>query len=157
MVSLVKSTVRRHEATKRGGKRAGAGRKPELSRQLTQARELAKELHTKLQLGLSKLGAEYVNLMDLAIQKAKGGFDGGKPDARMLALLLELLPRLAGRSQDAAESPIDAILKDLRVRTISLTQNNYGTRPVVADVSGGDQDSRDRAVSGVAFRVLPPE
>lgn len=108
----------------RGGKREGSGRPPVLARQLAEAKELAKQLHLDLHAGLQVLGREYPNLMELAIDLARGSTER-EPNVRLLQALLELLPRIVGEAGADADSPIARLLKDLtNAKSVTLHQEN---------------------------------
>ena len=67
-----------------GGRRANAGRPPELGKQLAEAKSLAKQLNGAVRSGLLQLAENYDSLIELAINQAALG------DTKVLLRLLEL-------------------------------------------------------------------
>lgn len=144
---MAATAVKRRHA---GGVRKGAGRKPELSRQLVEARGLAQRLWIGAQQGWKELADEYPSLIALAIRVAKGedaeGKAVGEPNVPMLRTLLELMPRVVSEEREQEDSPIQRLLGSLkeRVGDINLTQHNY--YPL-----GADGARRDEVVGDSAF------
>ena len=138
------TTAKKHRM---GGARQGAGRKPELSKQLVEARSLAQRLWIGAQQGWKELANEYPALIALAIRVAKGeDGDGrviGEPNVPMLRTLLELMPRVVSEEREQEDSPIQKLLGSLkeRVGDVNLIQHNY--YPV-----GADGTRRDEVVGG---------
>ena len=67
-----------------GGRRARAGRPPELKAQIAEAKSLAKQLQGAVRSGLLQLAENYDSLIELAINQAALG------DTKVLLRLLEL-------------------------------------------------------------------
>ena len=90
---IIDPTVIRH-----GGRRDGAGRPANLSKQLKEARVLAKQLKSGVDSGLKRLARDYDILMETAIDMAKKG------DRTVLLRLLEIGVRAAGNDNDEDDS-----------------------------------------------------
>ena len=132
------------------------GRPPSLERQLEEARSLAKQLRAGAVLGWQELAAEYPSLMAQAIQIAKGGYTKtvvdrdwatheivADPDVSMMKVLLELLPKVLGDTDEDDKSPIRSLLSNLKA---NLVQINIDTdRPVAQD--GGKNDGGPTGVT----------
>jgi len=80
-----------------GGRRANAGRPPELKAQLAEAKSLAKQLNGAVRSGLLQLAENYDSLIELAIQQAALG------DTKVLLRLLELPAKMGFTLHDGEE------------------------------------------------------
>jgi hypothetical protein len=80
-----------------GGRRARAGRPPELKAQLSEAKSLAKQLNGAVRSGLLQLAENYDALIELAIQQAALG------DTKVLLRLLELPAKMGFTLHDGEE------------------------------------------------------
>ena len=80
-----------------GGRRANAGRPPELGKQLAEAKSLAKQLNGAVRSGLLQLAENYDALIELAIQQAALG------DTKVLLRLLELPAKMGFTLHDGEE------------------------------------------------------
>ena len=80
-----------------GGRRARAGRPPELKAQLSEAKSLAKQLNGAVRSGLLQLAENYDALIELAIQQAALG------DTKVLLRLLELPAKMGFTLHDGDE------------------------------------------------------
>ena len=81
----------------RGGRRANAGRPPELKAQLAEAKSLAKQLNGAVRSGLLQLAENYDSLIELAINQAALG------DTKVLLRLLELPAKMGFTLHDGEE------------------------------------------------------
>lgn len=90
-----------------GGKRTGAGRKPNMALQTRRAEKLATQLQAAVRLGLSPLLEAYPDLVKQAVRIAKDG------DSKMLMFLISLPLRLADLDDLRDDAGGDRILKDL--------------------------------------------
>jgi hypothetical protein len=86
-----------------GGRRARAGRPPELKAQIAEAKSLAKQLQGAVRSGLLQLAENYDSLIELAIQQAALG------DTKVLLRLLELPAKMGFTLYDNDESTPPAI------------------------------------------------
>jgi hypothetical protein len=80
-----------------GGRRANAGRPPELKAQLAEAKSLAKQLNGAVRSGLLQLADNYDSLIELAIQQAALG------DTKVLLRLLELPAKMGFTLHDGED------------------------------------------------------
>ena len=80
-----------------GGRRANAGRPPELKAQLAEAKSLAKQLNGAVRSGLLQLAENYDSLIELAINQAALG------DTKVLLRLLELPAKMGFTLHDGEE------------------------------------------------------
>jgi hypothetical protein len=80
-----------------GGRRANAGRPPELKAQLAEAKSLAKQLNGAVRSGLLQLAENYDSLIELAIQQAALG------DTKVLLRLLELPAKMGFTLHDGED------------------------------------------------------
>tara|TARA_Y100001951_G_scaffold74147_1_gene61111 strand:- start:30 stop:452 length:423 start_codon:yes stop_codon:yes gene_type:complete len=80
-----------------GGRRARAGRPPELKAQIAEAKSLAKQLQGAVRSGLLQLAENYDSLIELAIQQAALG------DTKVLLRLLELPAKMGFTLHDGED------------------------------------------------------
>ena len=80
-----------------GGRRARAGRPPELKAQIAEAKSLAKQLQGAVRSGLLELAEHYASLIELAIQQAALG------DTKVLLRLLELPAKMGFTLHDGED------------------------------------------------------
>ena len=80
-----------------GGRRANAGRPPELKAQIAEAKSLAKQLQGAVRSGLLQLAENYDSLIELAIQQAALG------DTKVLLRLLELPAKMGFTLHDGED------------------------------------------------------
>ena len=80
-----------------GGRRARAGRPPELKAQIAEAKTLAKQLQGAVRPGLLQLAENYDSLIELAIQQAALG------DTKVLLRLLELPAKMGFTLHDGED------------------------------------------------------
>ena len=106
------STSSSSVASNRGGRRPRAGRPPELKKQLSEAKTLAKQLQTAIRGGLMQLADSYEGLIEIAIQEAVAG------DTKVLLRLLELPAKMGINLADADDqvAPTIQIEAAFRVR-----------------------------------------
>ena len=86
-----------------GGRRARAGRPPELKAQIAEAKSLAKQLQGAVRSGLLQLAENYDSLIELAIQQAALG------DTKVLLRLLELPAKMGFTLHDGEDDTPPAI------------------------------------------------
>jgi hypothetical protein len=109
-----------------GGRRANAGRPPELKAQISEAKSLAKQLQGAVRSGLIQLAENYDSLIELAIQQAALG------DTKVLLRLLELPAKMGFTLHDGEDEtpPSIQIEAAFRVKVneaaeaISIANNN---------------------------------
>ena len=80
-----------------GGRRARAGRPPELKAQIAEAKSLAKQLQGAVRSGLLQLAENYDSLIELAINQAALG------DTKVLLRLLELPAKMGFTLHDGED------------------------------------------------------
>lgn len=94
-----------------GGRRPRAGRPPELAKQLSEAKKLAKQLQTAVRTGLLSLAENYPALLEIAMQLAKNG------DTKVLLHLLELPAKMGLRiAEDDSTTPTMQLEAAFRLR-----------------------------------------
>ena len=136
----------------RGGKRAGAGRPPNLARQLAKANEMAKVLQIATKEGFAKISDSYGEVIETAIKLALG-YTGTKynkdgqpyealipPDTKMLMKLMDVgINSLSEEDYSGARNPAIDLLEKARKRggTVNIINNatisDGPTRPVPTD------------------------
>ena len=120
-----------------GGRRANAGRPPELKAQLAEAKSLAKQLNGAVRSGLLQLAENYDSLIELAIQQAALG------DTKVLLRLLELPAKMGFTLNDGEEDTPPAIQIEAAFRikvneaaeaasTLEITEDDVEKDNVVA-------------------------
>lgn len=135
-------------------KKSNRGRPPSLSKEMVEARKLAKQISQGRRLGWGLLAQAAPNLMQLAISKAAGD-EEHSPDWSMVRFLLDLLNKLAGEVGETEEPAIAGLLKNLKanVANISFTQVN-NSEPVAANSPGRNEVVEGVFVEGVGGGVL---
>jgi hypothetical protein len=156
----------------RGGARKGAGRPPNLSRQLAKADEMAKLLQIATKDGFAKIAETYGEVIETAIKLALG-YRGTKynkdgepyeaeipPDPRMLMKLLDIgINSLSEEDYSGARNPAIDLLKKAREKggTVNIINNATITEsgpaehpdPITESVrSGPAVDVREYSVDG---------
>ena len=122
----------------RGGKRIGAGRPPNLARQLAKANEMAKVLQIATKEGFAKISDSYGEVIDTAIKLALG-YTGTKynkdgqpysaeipPDTKMLMKLMDVgINSLSEEDYSGARNPAIDLLEKARKRggTVNIINN----------------------------------
>ena len=108
---------------KRGGRRPGAGRPPELAVQLAEAKRLSAQLRLAIRGGLFKLANEYESLLEVALDLAKKG------DTRVLLHLLDLPAKLGmNLNDDERESRASRIAAAVQVNVNGTEEVSVTTK-----------------------------
>lgn len=143
----------------------GAGRPLSLAKQVARAETLARQLHDAASTGWMVLAREYPDLMELAINLARGGvkitrYDRDftpfeaitEPNVVMLKTLIELLPKVLDEQSVEGTSPITELLRNLRTNVANIQVNVS----MENDDDGRSENIERVTVEGVA-RALPVE
>ena len=114
-----------------GGRRAGAGRPPTLTKQLSEAKALARKLQAATRTGLRALANHYEELMERAIERALNGND------KLLVTLIELLPKTV-RLEGDEEKPIAQLWQQFKV-DVTVTAKDDKQAIIVEGEKSGEQ------------------
>ena len=117
-----------------GGRRARAGRPPELKAQIAEAKSLAKQLQGAVRSGLLQLAENYDSLIELAIQQAALG------DTKVLLRLLELPAKMGFTLHDGEDEtpPSMQIEAAFRIKVNEAAEATVSASLVDEDVTEGN-------------------
>lgn len=117
-----------------GGRRARAGRPPELKAQIAEAKSLAKQLQGAVRSGLLQLAENYDSLIELAIQQAALG------DTKVLLRLLELPAKMGFTLYDGEDEtpPSMQIEAAFRIKVNEAAETTVSTSIVNEDITEGN-------------------
>jgi ribosome-binding protein aMBF1 (putative translation factor) len=117
-----------------GGRRARAGRPPELKAQIAEAKSLAKQLQGAVRSGLLQLAENYDSLIELAIQQAALG------DTKVLLRLLELPAKMGFTLHDSEDDtpPSMQIEAAFRIKVNEAAEAVSTANTVEEDITEGD-------------------
>ena len=117
-----------------GGRRARAGRPPELKAQIAEAKSLAKQLQGAVRSGLLPLAENYDSLIELAIQQAALG------DTKVLLRLLELPAKMGFTLHDgeADTPPAMQIEAAFRIKVNEAAEATSAVTVVEEDITEGN-------------------
>jgi hypothetical protein len=117
-----------------GGRRARAGRPPELKAQIAEAKTLAKQLQGAVRSGLLQLAENYDSLIELAIQQAALG------DTKVLLRLLELPAKMGFTLYDSDETTPPAIQIEaaFRVKVNEAAEAAAANSSIDEDITEGN-------------------
>ena len=117
-----------------GGRRARAGRPPELKAQIAEAKSLAKQLQGAVRSGLLQLAENYDSLIELAIQQAALG------DTKVLLRLLELPAKMGFTLHDGEDDtpPAMQIEAAFRIKVNEAAEATSAVTIVDEDITEGN-------------------
>ena len=116
-----------------GGRRARAGRPPELKAQIAEAKSLAKQLQGAVRSGLLQLAENYDSLIELAIQQAALG------DTKVLLRLLELPAKMGFTLHDGEDDtpPSMQIEAAFRIKVNEAAEATSAVTVIDEDITEG--------------------
>ena len=117
-----------------GGRRARAGRPPELKAQIAEAKSLAKQLQGAVRSGLLQLAENYDSLIELAIQQAALG------DTKVLLRLLELPAKMGFTLHDGEDDtpPAMQIEAAFRIKVNEAAEATSALTVIEEDITEGN-------------------
>ena len=117
-----------------GGRRARAGRPPELKAQIAEAKSLAKQLQGAVRSGLLQLAENYDSLIELAIQQAALG------DTKVLLRLLELPAKMGFTLHDGEDDtpPAMQIEAAFRIKVNEAAEATSAVTVIEEDITEGN-------------------